>query len=125
MKAFGGGTLLDSSRSPFGQGMNIYQCMKYALDKPAVLSVILGFESVDELKEALRYDEISNAEKDYSEILTLRDFSVTGRCMYCGHYQALAHHASECILCGYCERNCPFGVKVRERMARAQKIFGE
>lgn len=158
MKAFGGGTLLDSGRSPFGKAMNIYQCMKYALDKPAVVSVILGFESVDELKGALRYDTIANAEKDYSDILTLRDFSVTGRCMYCGHcqpcpvaidvaavnkfldlaeahtsvpetvaghYQALAHHASECIHCGYCERNCPFGVAVRERMKRAQKIFGE
>jgi len=41
------------------------------------------------------------------------------------HYKALDHHASECIRCGACERRCPFGVPVRDRMAQAVRIFGE
>ena len=40
------------------------------------------------------------------------------------HYLALAHHAGECIQCGSCEGNCPFGVQVRENMAAAQALFG-
>lgn len=40
------------------------------------------------------------------------------------HYKLLAHHASECIACGSCERNCPFGVGVIEKMKKAAEIFG-
>ena len=40
------------------------------------------------------------------------------------HYLALEHHAGDCIQCGSCEQNCPFGVPVRENMARAQELFG-
>lgn len=40
------------------------------------------------------------------------------------HYALLAHHASDCVQCGICETNCPFGVTVAERMQRAAEIFG-
>lgn len=40
------------------------------------------------------------------------------------HYKLLAHHASECIACGSCERNCPFGVGVMEKMRKAVEVFG-
>lgn len=40
------------------------------------------------------------------------------------HYKALAHHASECIACGSCERNCPFAVGVMEKMKKAAEVFG-
>lgn len=40
------------------------------------------------------------------------------------HYKALSHHASECIGCGSCERNCSFQVKVIEKMKKAVEIFG-
>lgn len=40
------------------------------------------------------------------------------------HYRALAHHASECIQCGACEKRCPFSVPVREKMKRAAELFG-
>ena len=39
-------------------------------------------------------------------------------------YELLPHHASECIACGSCEKRCPFGVKVIEKMKTAVKIFG-
>lgn len=40
------------------------------------------------------------------------------------HYQALAHHASECVQCGVCETRCPFSVPVRQNMKEAVKLFG-
>lgn len=41
------------------------------------------------------------------------------------HYRLLPHHASECIACGACEKRCPFGVPVREKMKSAAALFGE
>lgn len=40
------------------------------------------------------------------------------------HYKALEHHASECIACGSCERNCPFEVGIIEKMKKAAEVFG-
>lgn len=40
------------------------------------------------------------------------------------HYMALKHHASECIQCGSCVRNCPFQVDIIEKMKKASEIFG-
>ena len=40
------------------------------------------------------------------------------------HYKALEHTASECIGCRSCESRCPFGVKVADRMAQTEKLFG-
>lgn len=40
------------------------------------------------------------------------------------HYAALPHKAGECLECGECEKRCPFGVAVRQNMARAREIFG-
>ena len=41
------------------------------------------------------------------------------------HYAALSVTASACIGCGSCEKACPFGVQVRERMQQAVSIFGK
>lgn len=40
------------------------------------------------------------------------------------HYKLLEHHASECIACGGCEGNCPFGVGTIEKMKKAVEVFG-
>lgn len=40
------------------------------------------------------------------------------------HYKLLEHHASECIACGRCEGNCPFGVGIIEKMKKAVEVFG-
>lgn len=40
------------------------------------------------------------------------------------HYDALEHHASECIACGSCERNCPFHVEIISKMKKAVEVFG-
>ncbi len=41
------------------------------------------------------------------------------------HYLSLEHHADECIACGRCETNCPFGVSIIEKMKKATEIFGK
>lgn len=40
------------------------------------------------------------------------------------HYLALDVTASDCTGCGSCEPNCPFGVKIVERMAQTAELFG-
>jgi len=41
------------------------------------------------------------------------------------HYGLLEHHASDCISCDTCEANCPFDVKIIEKMAEATGVFGK
>lgn len=40
------------------------------------------------------------------------------------HYKVLPHHASECIQCGQCEQNCPFGVSIIVQMEKTAERFG-
>lgn len=40
------------------------------------------------------------------------------------HYKALPAKADDCLMCGKCELNCPFGVNIRENMKKAQAVFG-
>ena len=47
MKPFSGGQLLDASRSPFGRALTPYQCIRYALDKPGVLTVLYKIKLVN------------------------------------------------------------------------------
>ncbi len=39
------------------------------------------------------------------------------------HYEALEHHAGECIGCKGCESRCPFGVPIAERMVKTARLF--
>ncbi len=41
------------------------------------------------------------------------------------HYRRLPATAAACVGCGGCERRCPFGVAVAERMEKAKALFGE
>lgn len=40
------------------------------------------------------------------------------------HYDLLGHHASGCIECGLCMKNCPFGVDIIKKMKQAVELFG-
>lgn len=40
------------------------------------------------------------------------------------HYKLLEHHASECIACGKCEKNCPFEVEIISKMGKVAEMFG-
>jgi predicted aldo/keto reductase-like oxidoreductase len=65
--------------------------------------------------------DIASVNKFYDLCLAQKSVPETVR----EHYGALAHHAGECIGCGRCERNCPFGVKIIEEMRAAAALFGK
>ncbi|MEL7622693.1 MAG: aldo/keto reductase [Clostridiales bacterium] len=85
MKAFGGGDLL-SNNSPAGKALTLYQCLSYALTRPAVATVMSGARTLEELKTSIAYATASEEEKDYASALAaLPKVSWKGHCMYCGH----------------------------------------
>lgn len=53
----------------------------------------------------------------------LADMHTTAPATVRAHYEALEHHADECIGCKSCESRCPFGVSIADRMARAAELF--
>lgn len=57
-----------------------------------------------------KYLDLSAIQQEIPE--TLRD-----------HYSLLSHHAGECIECGQCEENCPFGVDIIGKMKQAEELF--
>ena len=154
MKAFAGGQLLDEKLSPFGKALTKNQLIKYALDRPGVITVLSGASSPDEVKDVLSYFDSDEKEKDYSEIGTFSPSDATGRCVYCNHcqpcpakldialinkyydlakigdelakehYLSLEHHASECLGCGHCSTRCPFEVNQYQRMMEISEYFG-
>lgn len=153
MKPYGGGRLLNDRTSPLGRKMSIYQCIQYALDRPAVLSCLPGVRNLQDLVNVLKYYDLTQDEKDYSFIGNMQRHEIQGSCIYCNHcqpcpkeinigsvnkyidlakvgdelaidhYKKLKHHASDCIECGSCEKNCPFHVEVIKKMKEAVEFF--
>ena len=86
MKGFAGGRLFDEKRSPFGVRLTPVQCIHYALTRPAVASVMVGVETVEQLEEALAYERATAAERDYASVLAgAPKHAYMGQCTYCGH----------------------------------------
>lgn len=86
MKAFGGGDLLSELYSPAGRALSPFHCLRYALDRPAVASVMCGARSVEELRACVGYESAGPEETDYAAALAaLPKVSWKGHCMYCGH----------------------------------------
>jgi len=155
MKSFAGGQLLDASLSPFGKALTQYQCMQYALDRPGVLTVLPGMNSVAQAEHLLGFFEASEEEKDYSVIGSFSPADAVGKCVYCNHckpcpmgidigivnkyydlarngdsmavkhYQNLDVKADACIHCGHCESRCPFHVKQETRMEEIAAYFNK
>lgn len=155
MKTYCAGQLLDKDKSPFHYALTESQCIQYALDKPAVMTVLPGVKSLDELKRSLHYLDATDKEKDYSILSKLTHNNHQGKCVYCrhchpcpvkldislinkyydlallgdelakDHYQHLEKKASDCIRCGHCNHRCPFHVHQLERMQKIQEYFGE
>ncbi|NNU77635.1 aldo/keto reductase [Clostridium estertheticum] len=158
MKGYAAGVLLNEKESPFEKALTPVQCLHYCLTRPAVASVMVGVDNMNQILVATEYVTASNKEKDYSEVIAnVPRSSFSGHCMYCGHcapcskkidialvnkyldlsliqenvpetlknhYDLLEHHASECIECGACMKNCPFGVDIINKMKQAVKLFG-
>lgn len=86
MKCYGAGNLLSAKSSPFGVALTPIQCLHYALTRPAVSSVLAGFNTPEQVDEAAAYETASSAERDYASILANAPrHAYSGQCLYCGH----------------------------------------
>lgn len=86
MKGFAGGRLFDAQRSPFGTALTPMQCIHYALTRPGVASILCGYDTREQVDEAVRYETASEEEKDYASVLASAPLhSYSGECTYCGH----------------------------------------
>lgn len=87
MKPYAGKRLLKKELNSFNDSFTTTQCIQYALDRPAVLSVVPGIAGIKQMEATLRYNEASPIEKDYSKLYALsKDFgTIEGACVYCNH----------------------------------------
>ncbi len=153
MKPFHGGRLLSEATSPFRRALTRNQCLRYCLDRPAVLSVVPGVRSLANLDELLTFPDATAEECDYSAIAAFTPQEAAGNCVYCnhcrpcpagidigivnkyydlalagdqmaaGHYDKLAVKASACLQCGHCDSRCPFGVRQQDKMRAIASYF--
>jgi predicted aldo/keto reductase-like oxidoreductase len=85
MKTLGAGRLLNAESSAFGKAMTLPQCVSYSLDRPAVSSVLLGAQTVEEMKQGLDYEHSTAEERNYTWIIQSGLPLLGGKCMYCNH----------------------------------------
>ena len=86
MKGFFGGRLFDAQRSPFGTALTPVQCISYALTRPGVCSILCGFDTKEQVAEAVSYENAGEEERDYASVLANAPLhSHLGQCTYCGH----------------------------------------
>ncbi len=153
MKPYSGGQLLSDAASPFGKALSAAQCIRYALDKPGVLTVLPGVRNRTDVADALAYLTASEQQRDYSSLSSYTPKDMTGVCVYCNHcapcpaglniglinkyydlakigdemardhYEKLEHTAADCVSCGHCDRRCPFQVAQSARMREIAAYF--
>ena len=86
MKPFAGGRLFDAKRSPFGVSLTPVQCIHYALTRPAVSSVLCGYDTKEQVDQAVAYENASHEEKDFASVIANAPLhAYRGQCTYCGH----------------------------------------
>lgn len=87
MKGYAGGRLFDEKRSPFGVALTPVQCIHYCLTRPAVASIMVGYDTPEHVEQAVSYENASAEEKDYACVLAKapRHTFGQGECTYCGH----------------------------------------
>lgn len=86
MKGYAGGRLFSAETSPFGVSLTPVQCIHYALTRPAVASVLVGYDNPEHVMEAVAYETASEEEKDYASVLAKAPHhAYKGQCTYCGH----------------------------------------
>ena len=86
MKGFFGGRLFDAERSPFGVAFTAPQLIHYALTRPAVCSILCGYDTKEQIDAAVAYETATEDEKDYASVIANAPLhSYAGQCTYCGH----------------------------------------
>lgn len=91
MKALAAGSLLDPKDTPFKEAMTVPQCIHYALNRPAVSSVLVGVKSIREIQAALEYTRQTKEQLDYTHIFASNE-GPTKKCMYCNHCLPCIQH---------------------------------
>lgn len=86
MKGYAGGRLFSKDASPFGVSLTPVQCIHYALTRPAVASIMAGYDTTEHVDAAVAYETASEEEKDYASVLaSAPHHAYFGQCTYCGH----------------------------------------
>ena len=87
MKGYAGGRLFSAESSPFGVALTPVQCIHYCLTRPAVASVMVGFDTPEHVDAAVAYETATDDERDYAGVLARapRHTFGQGECTYCGH----------------------------------------
>lgn len=86
MKGYAGGRLFSAQTSPFHVALTPVQCIHYALTRPAVASIMVGYDSIDHVDAAVAYETATDGEKDYASVLAKAPrHAYYGQCTYCGH----------------------------------------
>ena len=86
MKGYFGGALLNKDRSPFGVAFTPVQLIHYALTRPGVSSILCGYDTKEQIDDAVYYESATDDEKDYASMIANAPFhSYSGQCTYCGH----------------------------------------
>lgn len=85
MKSLGAGKLISPEHTPFCKPLTVAQCIHYVLTRPAVVSALVGCCSAAQVREAVGYLELSDAERDYAPIVGSRRNDFKGNCVYCNH----------------------------------------
>ena len=87
MKTLAGGKLLSPQHTPFVRPLTVNQCIHYALTRPAVVSVLTGCATREQMLESLGYLDAGEEERDYSAVISEYQGSMKGNCVYCSHCQ--------------------------------------
>lgn len=104
MKGFAGGRLLTAEGSPFGVALTPAQCLHYALTRPAVASVLVGFSEPAHVDEAVAYEDAAPEELDYASVLAAAPRNAfAGRCTYCGHCAPCPSHIDVALVQKYAD----------------------
>ena len=86
MKGYAGGRLFSAGTSPFGVALTPVQCIHYALTRPAVASILAGYDTPEHVLEAVAYETAAEEERDYASTLAgAPRHAYSGQCTYCGH----------------------------------------
>lgn len=86
MKGYAGGRLFSAQASPFGIALTPVQCIHYALTRPAVASIMVGYDTPEHVRDAVAYETATDEAKDYASVLAnAPHHAYSGQCTYCGH----------------------------------------
>lgn len=154
MKTYAGGQLLRPETTPIGVTLTNYQCLRYALDCPGVISCFPGIAGMNELKQLFGYYDATDKETSYAVLKDAAPADAKGRCAYCNHcapcpkdidiallnkyydlarigdematdhYRHLSIKAGDCVACGKCNQRCPFRAEPMEKMKEICAYFG-